>query len=38
VGGPYFHEYKDADFAQEWFDERDQMQHCLQREPFKASA
>jgi hypothetical protein len=38
VGGPYFNEYKDADFAQEWFDQRDSMQYCMQREPFKASA
>jgi hypothetical protein len=31
VGGPYFEEYKNADFAQEWFEERDRMQYCLQR-------
>jgi len=37
-GGPYFNEYKDADFAHEWFDQRDLMQYCMQREPFKASA
>lgn len=36
VGGPYFEEYKNADFAQEWFDERDLMQHCLQRSEIKA--
>lgn len=38
IGGPYFYEYRDADFAQEWFDERDRMLYCLQRQPFKASA
>jgi hypothetical protein len=38
VGGPYFQEYEDADFSKEWFDERDQMQFCLQRGPVKASA
>ena len=38
IGGPYFHEYKDAEFAQEWFAERDRVQYCLQREPLKASA
>ena len=31
VGGPYFEEYVDAAFADEWFKERDLMQHCLQR-------
>jgi hypothetical protein len=31
VGGPYFHEYKDADFAQEWFAEYERMVFCLQR-------
>lgn len=31
VGGPYFDEYKNADFAQEWFEARDHMQYCLQR-------
>jgi hypothetical protein len=31
VGGPYFNEYGNADFAQEWFDGRDRMTHCLQR-------
>jgi lipopolysaccharide biosynthesis glycosyltransferase len=35
VGGPYFHEYKDADFSKEWFDQRDEMQYCLQRKTFK---
>jgi hypothetical protein len=31
VGGPYFHEYKNADFAKEWFAEHDKMDFCLQR-------
>jgi len=31
VGGPYFHEYKGADFAQEWFAEHERMNFCLQR-------
>lgn len=31
VGGPYFNEYRHADFAEEWFDERQRMSHCQQR-------
>jgi len=31
VGGPYFEEYKNVDFADEWFAERDQMTYCMQR-------
>lgn len=31
VGGPYFHEYRDADFAQEWFDEHMRLNFCKQR-------
>jgi lipopolysaccharide biosynthesis glycosyltransferase len=31
VGGPYFHEYKNADFADEWFAEFDRMSSCRQR-------
>jgi len=38
VGGPYFKEYEDVDFAKEWFEARDQMEYCLQREPLKATA
>jgi hypothetical protein len=30
VGGPYFYEYKDADFSDEWFSEHDKMQNCDQ--------
>lgn len=36
VGGPYFQEYADADFAGEWFALRDRMENCLQREPANA--
>ena len=32
VGGPYFHEYRGADFAEEWFAARDRMNFCLQRD------
>lgn len=35
VGGPYFNEYNDADFAQEWFAERERMNFCLQRADIK---
>ena len=35
VGGPYFHEYKDADFSQEWFEEHERMNYCLQRQAVK---
>jgi hypothetical protein len=35
VGGPYFHEYKDADFSQEWFEEHRRMNYCLQRQEVK---
>jgi hypothetical protein len=38
VGGPYFNEYQNADFAGEWFDARDRMNNCIQRQVFKASA
>lgn len=31
VGGPYFKEYANVDFANEWFKQRDMMQFCLQR-------
>ena len=33
VGGPYFAEYADVDFADEWRDLKDRMTYCLQREP-----
>ena len=31
VGGPYFHEYADCEYASEWNRERDAMLHCEQR-------
>jgi len=31
VGGPYFNEYRNVDFAEEWFDEKDKMSYCMQR-------
>jgi hypothetical protein len=31
IGGPYFEEYKDSDFAIEWFDEFEKMTYCMQR-------
>ncbi|MDA1089840.1 MAG: glycosyltransferase [Proteobacteria bacterium] len=30
IGGPYFEEYKDTEYAAEWFAERDAMQRCDQ--------
>ena len=32
VGGPYFSEFKNSDFADEWFAERERMTHVLQRD------
>jgi hypothetical protein len=32
IGGPYFHEYKSADFAHEWYAEFERMSHCQQRQ------
>ena len=31
VGGPYFEEYRSADFAEEWFEEHGRMNACSQR-------
>lgn len=31
LGGPYFNEFKDADFAGEWFYEESKMKNCDQR-------
>lgn len=31
VGGPYFNEFKNADFSEEWFAEELRMRNCLQR-------
>jgi lipopolysaccharide biosynthesis glycosyltransferase len=35
IGGPYFHEYKNVDFSDEWFRERDLVNYCEQREMSK---
>ena len=32
IGGPYFDDYKDTDYAAEWFEERDKMLRCDQKE------
>ena len=31
IGGPYFNEFRDVDFSQEWLDERELMLFCLQK-------
>jgi hypothetical protein len=31
VGGPYFIEYQDVDFSEEWFKEKARMEFCAQR-------
>ena len=31
IGGPYFEEYRNSHFAEEWFAERDRMAFCKQR-------
>ena len=28
IGGPYFPEYRDCDYAEEWFEEQDSMRRC----------
>lgn len=35
VGGPYFKEYKNSDFSEEWFKEYAKMTYCLQRDDLK---
>ena len=30
IGGPYFDDYRDCEYAEEWFTERDDMLFCLQ--------
>jgi hypothetical protein len=32
LGGPYFKEYENSDFAKEWNQENEMMQYCMQRE------
>lgn len=36
IGGPYFNEYRNADFAAEWFAENARMNFCLQRDEKKS--
>lgn len=31
IGGPYFNEYRNADYAEEWFAQFDRMKNCDQR-------
>jgi hypothetical protein len=31
IGGPYFDEYRDTEYAQEWFNERNAVLKCEQR-------
>jgi lipopolysaccharide biosynthesis glycosyltransferase len=31
IGGPYFNEFRDVNFSQEWLDERELMLFCLQK-------
>ena len=38
LGGPYFNEYKNVDFASEWQQSRQNIEYCMQRSPIKASA
>lgn len=33
LGGPYFDEYRDCEYAEEWREERERMLACTQREP-----
>ncbi len=35
IGGPYFDEYKNSDFSEEWFAEYARMAFCLQRSELK---
>lgn len=32
IGGPYFNEYSDVDFSEEWFKEKEKMTYCKQRD------
>jgi hypothetical protein len=31
IGGPYFNEFRNVDFSDEWFEQRDRMLFCKQR-------
>ena len=33
IGGPYFDEYRDCDYAEEWFEENRRMNHAASRVP-----
>lgn len=35
VGGPYFHEFQNADFSEEWREQNKSMTYCLQRPTVK---
>lgn len=35
VGGPYFNEYKNVDFSDEWYRARSRMTNCLQKDDIK---
>ena len=37
LGGPYFHEFSDAEFSDEWFKQRDRMEYVLQRLELESS-
>jgi hypothetical protein len=37
VGGPYFEEYANCEYADEWFAARDRMMRCEHREPVNAA-
>jgi len=37
LGGPYFEEYRDCEYASEWQQERERMLACTQREPAPGS-
>ncbi len=31
LGGPFYHEFANTEYAKEWFLEREKMEHCVQR-------
>jgi len=36
IGGPYFEEFRDCEYADEWFSERESMLYCLQKNEIAA--
>ena len=36
IGGPYFEEFQDCEYARDWFEERDSMMYCLQKNEVRA--